>query len=93
MEYTEAVKKEAEEVVRKYIKILYPNLYNPEYTDTIARKLAVQDRQSVLDRCKCHYQLVKENMKSTLQRATVCSTITHEIQSLTNQIEYLKSKI
>ena len=79
---------EVEAVVAAIKSTYHPVYFGSE--DKLCYSLAILDRESVRNRCKVHYQLVKENMKSTLQRATVCSTISQEIQGLTNQINYLK---
>lgn len=79
MEYTEEVKKEADSVVKKY-----KYLYDVIHTEVDAIRCAIQDRQSVLDKI---YQLIEKKL------FIVSKEVMNEIQSLTQQINYLKSKI
>lgn len=83
---TEEIKKEADKVYRKYYDIWIKSDMTIKFEDFI--KIVIQDRQSVLEENKDWYKLLKVT-------ATESSylPIKQRIQSLTQQIEYLKSKL
>lgn len=103
MEYTEEVKKEADSVVEKCFNVVKktdtclhtlkcPNAiscqlskFGCEGWEKISYSLAIQDRQSVLEAI-----MPLHSYCTTLE---LHDKIMNEIQSLTNQIEYLKSKL
>lgn len=72
---TEAQQEEAEEVVMKYRRIIHLDIEH-------AINCAIQDRQSALDLAKVAVQTAADEHDEFWQ---------NEIQSLTNQIEYLKN--
>lgn len=92
MEYTEEIKKEADSVVEKYKKLTTYKYQeyagaNPstfEHDKDTLYTLAIQDRQSVL-----------ELAEIALEDAnwTVVDFWSNKVQSLTQQIDYLKSKL
>lgn len=96
MEYTEEVKKEADSVVLKYegmVKLtagdvgeLKGNVLHLKTVKATTASIicAIQDRQSVLDLAKVAVQTCVDEHDEFWQ---------NEIQSLTKQIEYLKSKL
>lgn len=81
MEYTEEIKKEADSIIEQYLPIVldYPN---------VAINCAIQDRQSVLDN---NQKLIAKLINSRTKLAIIF--VSQEIQSLTQQIDYLKSKL
>lgn len=83
MEYTEEIKKEADSVYNHYLAIVTNNS-NLVIVHDITIKAAIQDRQSVLDALDSLYPKGGCNCDVTLDRL---------IQSLTQQIEYLQSKL
>ena len=78
---TEEQKQEADRIVEKYIP--YSHGHNDATSYHYATHCAVQDRQSVLD--EVYYMRDLNNRQS--------SVVEKRIQSLTNQLEYLKSKL
>lgn len=80
MEYTEEVIKEAHDVYLKHYRISGDERDSYEH--------AIQDRQSVLDDNKSVFELLKTH---DMIRAML--PVGDRIQSLTQQIDYLKSKL
>jgi len=90
MQVTEQNKQEAEKVVEKYrpYVISSPWIDDDEIPDIYIIKCAIQDRQSVLDYAKKVYKVAKENATESTYLP-----IKTEITNLTEQINYLKSKL
>jgi hypothetical protein len=85
MNITEEQKQEANSVlIRILVDII--DYIEPEYQEELSKKLAIQDRQSVLE-------AVQHTYRNTLPHDAVFHIVSEQIQSLTNQISYLKSKI
>lgn len=82
MNITEEQKQEADRVYQKYYDIWIKS----DMTISVAdfRKIVIQDRQSVLDVVKMSYNTCRSAYNEYWE---------NEIQSLTNQIDYLKTKI
>ena len=78
---TEEQKQEADRIVEKYIP--YSHGHNDATSYHYATHCAIQDRQSVLD--EVYYMRDLNNRQS--------SVVEKRIQSITNQIDYLKSKL
>lgn len=87
MNITEEQKQEAERIIDLYL----PNSWgNGNEGLKSATKCAIQDRQSVLELCN---KLLIEFNNGNDEEWFYKSKLEVEIQSLTNQISYLKSKI
>ena len=80
MNITEEQKQEADRIVEKYRLTTYGSI------DTIRN--AIQDRQSVLEENKSMLEMIKLHGTERIRMPLL-----DRIQSLTNQIEYLKTKI
>jgi hypothetical protein len=91
MNITEEQKQEADITVEKYLPYAYTTFLENDFWDKEeeiknATNCAIINRQSVLDALQKAYNI------EDIYNAT-CDYIYYEIQSLTNQIEYLKTKI
>jgi len=87
MEYTEEIKKEADStLIRILVDII--DYIEPEHQEELSARLAIQDRQSVLKDNNSVLEMLKlhGDLRTRLP-------IHERIQSLTQQIDYLKSKL
>lgn len=79
---TEEQKQEAEKVIKLYLSHV-PDTFNQEYYH--ATNCAIQDRLSVLEEVNIIY--------NSLEQCNMNYNIHERITNLTEQIEYLKSKL